>query len=1113
MKNLKVFATLFFSMLVLFASPCSLRTFAAETDALEITITADKENYSTGDTVKLNVNVKNNNSYTIDSLSLEGSISDNFTISENKNYSMKLEPSESKDYTITAKQNNQDSPQTGVTPPIIPAVLLGASLVFVTFTLINNKKARKMLAVVLCVTSISGFCFDKSSFKAIAAEYITVTKESTFKYNNKDITAKITAKYEDMDVIIVNTKPLGEKLDDGSYNVTEVISTLDGTLRRSNEIKEFSYKITDTKSTIVAEGKLPVAEKWVIENFGLVVGGNYVELTAVDNNNKVYVKKLSILNYNAENMNNTNADLTDDDNDELPAYYENWFGTDSANQDSDNDGLPDGYEVKVTKTNPLEKDSDSNGVSDGDEDFDNDSLKNIDEYNYKSEPFYSDFDLDDLDDYNEIHVHKTNPNESDTDSDGLSDGLEIKYNMNPLVQDTLSDGILDGNRIFNVKETGWDYTEQDTVKPVLDIELKGTQIETLSIGKVDDDNLFLNSSISGYLGNAYEFNVDESFDKATLTFEISEEYFNDPEFIPAIYHWDEEKQCLNELENQTIKNNSVSAPIEHFSKYIVIAKNKYEESLFEFEILAPTDQEMQTQTFDLALVLDESGSISDSNYSLMKKLASELVNKLDDEDNIALFTFDDIITKQSGFVNKKDAADKILNLKQSKGMTAIYSAINAANNEFKLNSSNKATKIMIVLTDGLDNSSSVSASSVTKDAVNNNIVIYTVGVGSVNTNVLTSISNSTGGAYYSAANFSQLEGIFEKLQVDVDLYRDSDTDGISDYHEKKIAAGELKLGSGATLTNFKSLNYMNPDSDNDGLTDGQEFKIEAQFVKGQNVYYCCMTSFPCLDDSDSDGYLDAQDNNPLIWDVSDRDLAISAAISYSFIPAGSELDNLSDYWSKDLNKRLFDLAYAEELKGWKVLDTWYAYGGLQILALQNGNKIIVANRGTEPGGGDAWELFADWFNNATTYLLGISTQTPAAKKFMKKTMKNNPGCEFYVTGHSLGGHLTYNAAAKGIDYNSSAIKAIVTFNGLGLTFGGFGLGDVFDEEQLLKKSSVIRNYMVENDPVSKGLLGATTVHYGTNYTYEMNRNAPDEHSLYTFLSLLDPLKRAERVLH
>ena len=135
MKNLKAFATLFFSMLVLFASPCSLRTFAAETDALEITITADKENYSTGDTVKLNVNVKNNNSYTIDSLSLEGSISDNFTISENKNYSMKLEPSESKDYTITAKQNNQDSPQTGVTPPIIPAVLLGASLIFVTFTL------------------------------------------------------------------------------------------------------------------------------------------------------------------------------------------------------------------------------------------------------------------------------------------------------------------------------------------------------------------------------------------------------------------------------------------------------------------------------------------------------------------------------------------------------------------------------------------------------------------------------------------------------------------------------------------------------------------------------------------------------------------------------------------------------------------------------------------------------------------------------------------------------------------------------------------------------------------------------------------------------------------
>ena len=166
-------------------------------------------------------------------------------------------------------------------------------------------------------------------------------------------------------------------------------------------------------------------------------------------------------------------------------------------------------------------------------------------------------------------------------------------------------------------------------------------------------------------------------------------------------------------------------------------------------------------------------------------------------------------------------------------------------------------------------------------------------------------------------------------------------------------------------------------------------------------------------------------------------MAIASAISYSFIPKGSELDNLSAYWNGELNNRLFNLAYAEELKGWKVRDTWYAYGGLQILVLQNGNNIIVAHRGTEPKGGDPWELAVDWFNNGVTYVLGISTQTPAAKRFMKQTMKNNPGSNFYVTGHSLGGHLTYNSAAQGISYNSSSIKAIVTFNGLGLTFGGF----------------------------------------------------------------------------
>jgi hypothetical protein len=135
---------------------------------------------------------------------------------------------------------------------------------------------------------------------------------------------------------------------------------------------------------------------------------------------------------------------------------------------------------------------------------------------------------------------------------------------------------------------------------------------------------------------------------------------------------------------------------------------------------------------------------------------------------------------------------------------------------------------MIVLTDGIDGGSTVTPTAVAQRAADNNIIIYTIGIGSVNPTVLTTIAETTGGAYYSGANFSQLAGIFDRFIDENDLKRDSDEDGISDYHEKKIAAGELTTGSGARVKNFASLNYLNPDSDGDTIRDGDELVIENQ---------------------------------------------------------------------------------------------------------------------------------------------------------------------------------------------------------------------------------------------------------------------------------------------
>lgn len=72
--------------------------------------------------------------------------------------------------------------------------------------------------------------------------------------------------------------------------------------------------------------------------------------------------------------------LGDTDEDDLFDIYKKVINTDPFDPDTDDDELPDGYEVITLNTDPLEIDTDENGISDADEDFDNDNLRNLGEY-------------------------------------------------------------------------------------------------------------------------------------------------------------------------------------------------------------------------------------------------------------------------------------------------------------------------------------------------------------------------------------------------------------------------------------------------------------------------------------------------------------------------------------------------------------------------------------------------------------------------------------------------------------------------------------------------------------------------------------------------------------
>lgn len=176
---------------------------------------------------------------------------------------------------------------------------------------------------------------------------------------------------------------------------------------------------------------------------------------------------------------------TDADYDGLDDSAEASMGTDQNNPDSDGDGLSDGFEVEEG-LNPLLTDSNGDGMLDGEifadgeyeadgsgdegvdddtppdddpydygdgsdadreADWDGDGLNNETEASYLTDPHDSDTDNDGLTDGEEVLIYSTDARDADDDDDGLDDSDEVRYGANPHQQNSDDDGIDDGDEV------------------------------------------------------------------------------------------------------------------------------------------------------------------------------------------------------------------------------------------------------------------------------------------------------------------------------------------------------------------------------------------------------------------------------------------------------------------------------------------------------------------------------------------------------------------------------------------------------------------------------------------------------------------------------------------
>ncbi len=489
----------------------------------------------------------------------------------------------------------------------------------------------------------------------------------------------------------------------------------------------------------------------------------------------------------------------DSDQDGLPDNLEDRLGTDKYKADTDSDGLSDYIEKVVLGLDPLLKDTDGNGVDDGDEDGDNDGLSNIKEIELGTNLLLDDSDDDGLKDGEEVHTYGTSPITLDTDEDGVSDGKEVELGTNPLVYESSFDVNIASNK-------------EDTVKASVDITLSGNQVETLSVEKVDSEFLFP-TTMPGYVGGAYDFTVDGTFESATLNFTFDEALLKDQGFEPVIYYFNEETQLLEALETE-VNGNVASARTTHFSKYILLNRKVYEDS-FEWQDVWDTSG---YKNVEVVLVIDDSGSMSwNDNSNQRLSVSKQLIDKLPQNNKAGIVKFTtstylltDPITSDKDYVKSFLTTSYF----RSNGGTSMYQAINKAFALFEANNED-TLKMMIVLSDGETSDTSLHKSVVQK-ANDNKIKIFTVGLGSSSsyfTRYLKPLADNTAGAFYLASNANELNDIYKDINEKIDIETDSDSDGIPDYYEDNMV-----MFNGVKI----KLDKNNPDTDGDGLDDGEE---------------------------------------------------------------------------------------------------------------------------------------------------------------------------------------------------------------------------------------------------------------------------------------------------
>lgn len=243
-----------------------------------------------------------------------------------------------------------------------------------------------------------------------------------------------------------------------------------------------------------------------------------------------------------------------------------------------------------------------------------------------------------------------------------------------------------------------------------------------------------------------------------------------------------------------------------------LKKSKAKEVLFYMNLLlivllvtALADPQIPlTQTkegVNVVVVMDVSGSMAANDYKptrldAAKESAKILIDELHSKDNSGIVIFSSGATTSAYLSPYKDKVlDKLSAIKQTDGETALGDGLALAV-DMSTSIPNKK-KVIVLMSDGVNNAGVISPDNAISFAKTNNIQVYTVGIGS-NENVvlgydwfgrpqyaqldettLQKIAKETNGQYFKSVDSSTLEKIYSELPQKIE--REPEDTSIKDW--------------------------------------------------------------------------------------------------------------------------------------------------------------------------------------------------------------------------------------------------------------------------------------------------------------------------------------------